>query len=247
MCDRTVTSRDAIVTAALQRSWVKRRTGRGQLPSVSPNVRQVSLCVDRAAAGHAAPGHPLQAPCSARHHRPPRWANRCGMIRLGPDRSPAQGPRPASTNGRWHAGAARAAKNPESRPRFTAGGKGNIWGNTEPGRKRSGAPAKDAEMKCLPFAARRCVPPARRGSRAFGLPTVTGAARRRPRPPARPGPRTVDARPDSVRQYPSNETCLFYINIAARSGDGPAASCQRHPGPGDWPTASYHPGGPLRA
>jgi len=66
--------------------------------------------------------------------------------------------------------------------------------------------------------------------------------------PAGPaGSRTVDARPDSVRQYPSNETCLFYINIAARSGDGPAVSCQRHPGPGDWPTASYHPGGPLRA
>src|SRR5215831_7630709 len=35
--------------------------------------------------------------------------------------------------------------------------------------------------------------------------------------PAGPaGSRTVDARPDSVRQYPSNETCLFYINIAAR-------------------------------
>ena len=120
-----------------------------------------------------------------------------GLIRLGPDRFPAPGPdspqHRARTrqrkrgSGTRHGGARRITRNSPSRSLQVE--KGTYGETTSLPQKRPGArPVKGADLKRLPFAVTRRVPPARRGSRAFGLPTVTAAARRRPGRPAQPGP-----------------------------------------------------------
>ena len=199
MCDRTVTSRDAIVSAALRRSWSS--AGAAMVNSTAcPPTLDKSHCVWTAPPQPMPPGdHLPQPPCSARYHQTARVGLPLGIDPAGSGPIPSTRPRLAGANGIRYAGAAHAADNPEFGARFTTGGKGNIGGNIESGQKRPGARARQGCGNETVAVRRQAVSAAcTPGSRIFGLPTVTATARRQPGRPAWPGPGllTRDGSPD---------------------------------------------------